>query len=647
MEIINAATEKLRRIGRRAKGRYRRALNVSEATQPDSALLPEAEYAGRRASELPRLDELEEEMAGEDRPLIPWQTCPKSAPAILAQPRPLTELRPEDENGMRMPGRSLCQSYLSRSYLGLPEQYARKEAVADRIKSLGRILRRSNSLSESTPATLTTSGVPSPPSDSSSRRRLARHQDIHSDSFLASPLYATASEGSSLSSSPDLSRGVFEPLVKSGVMVAAAELDRLSLAANAKDAEAKPPELNGTPANSQASSAQTHDVPPNSPASLPVSLSGAASPALFMSSGLAPMTPIVPNNTPASVSATPVVPLAGSHSSKYSARRKAARASRLSEVQTAGASGIPEEPDLASESIGATDASTTTGQTSGDWTPLSNDSGQSGYRAGDDAPSLQSRPLTASPKLSRRHGQRLRHTVTAPAGGISINQKVPLKDVDMTQLTEMIDKAIVKAIAQQRLTFTKTSANPSGPGATHPCFDIVTLRSNVASQLKLAHHDSRDSIRPSPTGLAIRPLINGRASSPGPPRESAAARLSALLSATTPSPKPASRGYIAENLASAPRSETHAIPCKDDTWDPASGDELGDSDPFCPADDDDSEHKEQQGRRVDELRADRRRRNTSETVYMAKRSDATESGSVNSEEVDVEKSGPRRGTSES
>lgn len=97
MEIINAATEKLRRIGRRAKGRYRRALNVSEATQPDSALLPEAEYAGRRASELPRLDELEEEMAGEDRPLIPWQTCPKSAPAILAQPRPLTELRPEDE----------------------------------------------------------------------------------------------------------------------------------------------------------------------------------------------------------------------------------------------------------------------------------------------------------------------------------------------------------------------------------------------------------------------------------------------------------------------------------------------------------------------------------------------------------------------
>jgi hypothetical protein len=105
MEIINAATDKLRRIGRRARGRYRRALNVSEATQLDSALPPEEECAGRRASELPRLDELEEGMADEDRPLIPWKTCPKSAPAILAQPGPGSELRPEERvrNGTSTP----------------------------------------------------------------------------------------------------------------------------------------------------------------------------------------------------------------------------------------------------------------------------------------------------------------------------------------------------------------------------------------------------------------------------------------------------------------------------------------------------------------------------------------------------------------
>jgi hypothetical protein len=112
MEIINAATDKLRKFGRRARGRYRRALNVSEATQLDSALPPEAEYAGRRASELPRLDELEEDMADEDRPLIPWKTCPKSAPAILAQPRPWSELRPEDQvrNGNLAPTNSLADN---------------------------------------------------------------------------------------------------------------------------------------------------------------------------------------------------------------------------------------------------------------------------------------------------------------------------------------------------------------------------------------------------------------------------------------------------------------------------------------------------------------------------------------------------------
>lgn len=82
--IFGATTDKLRNIGRRAKGRYRRALNVSEVTQPDPTLPQEP--PGRRASELARLEEIDEEQVdGEDRPPIPFKTCPKSAPAILAQ----------------------------------------------------------------------------------------------------------------------------------------------------------------------------------------------------------------------------------------------------------------------------------------------------------------------------------------------------------------------------------------------------------------------------------------------------------------------------------------------------------------------------------------------------------------------------------
>lgn len=89
-----SATERLRRLRHRAKGRYRRALNVSEASHDDSALLP-----GRAAVELDRLDEMEDEsMADEDRPPIPYTTCPKSAPAILSSqkesfPEPFTEVR--------------------------------------------------------------------------------------------------------------------------------------------------------------------------------------------------------------------------------------------------------------------------------------------------------------------------------------------------------------------------------------------------------------------------------------------------------------------------------------------------------------------------------------------------------------------------
>jgi hypothetical protein len=78
----------------KAQGRYRRALNVSDASEAGSL-----ELTGRPAVELDRLDEIEDEnMSGDDRPPIPHTTCPKSAPAILLSqnksfPGPTIEVR--------------------------------------------------------------------------------------------------------------------------------------------------------------------------------------------------------------------------------------------------------------------------------------------------------------------------------------------------------------------------------------------------------------------------------------------------------------------------------------------------------------------------------------------------------------------------
>ena len=78
----NSATERLRRLIQRAKGRYRRVMNVSEVSQHDSPLPPDS-----TAVELDRLDEMEgESAADEDLRPIPYTTCPKSAPAVLLSP---------------------------------------------------------------------------------------------------------------------------------------------------------------------------------------------------------------------------------------------------------------------------------------------------------------------------------------------------------------------------------------------------------------------------------------------------------------------------------------------------------------------------------------------------------------------------------
>lgn len=122
-----------------------------------------------------------------------------------------------------MPPRSLS----SQSYRGLPLYATRKGAVADKIRSLGRIIHRSDSSSQSTVAS-----EMSTPLDARERRRRARDLGVLlSESASPSPLFNSPAFESVLSP-VDTDGGTLDALVKAGTFVATAELDRLSFLAD-------------------------------------------------------------------------------------------------------------------------------------------------------------------------------------------------------------------------------------------------------------------------------------------------------------------------------------------------------------------------------------------------------------------------------
>lgn len=475
-----------------------------------------------------------------------------------------------------MSGRSLSQSYL-----GLPAQYAKKEAVAERIKSLGRIIRRSNSVSASTTPSDFQSG---PPSDSSQRRRRARDEEVHTDSFFDSPLYATASEGSQ-SSSPDPSCGIFDPLVKAGTMVATGELDRLSFLATVKAAANAKLSESGTTAADSLGSSNAADVPPNSPASIAASLSGATSPVLPLGSVLKPMTPIAPSYNPASALSSPgtAEPVAGTYSSKYSAQKKATQVSRLSEVHVADVDHTGENSGSDSGSVVATGASTALvdhDRLDSDTTPVSTGTEQGGSRADDEPISrLEPRSSTASPRSKGKRIQELRRNLKLPREDQPGKPKFKplLKNINMDQLTELIDKAVVKAIAEQRITLTRSSTYPVKQAASAHGLDIETLRITVAKQLKLANDDG-ESPPASPKSAAAKSTVSSRSSSPILPRGVPGFHDPPVMA--TPVISNASTDRAERTQASRRRLKALSVPSKPDNDDLAGVEELDNTDYF-------------------------------------------------------------------
>jgi hypothetical protein len=214
-----------------------------------------------------------------------------------------------------MPSRSLS----SQSYRGLPYS-ARKDVVADKIRSLGHILHHSQSSSQSTTASELRA-----PLDARERRRHAMDPyQMHSESPSTTGLFNSPASEIALSpvNSP---AGVFNPIVKGGFLLATAELDRLSLLANATGTESSA--CGKEPQTASNGISPTGNVPSNTPEFH--RRTSSTSP-LQPNSGVP--TPAVPTNTPASDSAPPA-PLIASHSYNYGHRRRGAR-SHLSEVSS-------------------------------------------------------------------------------------------------------------------------------------------------------------------------------------------------------------------------------------------------------------------------------------------------------------------------
>ncbi|KAB5518722.1 hypothetical protein GE09DRAFT_510584 [Coniochaeta sp. 2T2.1] len=574
----NSATGRLRRLKQRTKGRYRRVLNVSEVSQQDSPLPP-----GRMAVELDRLDEMEDESAADgDRPRIPYTTCPKSAPAVLLSPyRSISQRDTQLRRRLSMPARSLS----SQSYRALPLYSARKDVVADKIRSLGRILRRTESSSLSNSVT----EFPTP-LDGRERRRQARNSyEMHSDSVTSSPLFNTPTSESAFSPTA-VGEGIFYPLVRAGTLVATAELDRLCFLANAK-APASTPSDKGPTATGNPSSALASPHPQTDGITLPAA----------------------PANTPASDTASPGFPTV-SRPSQHGNRRKASR-SRLSEVHNQEDTPLTIERAPGSTSvIGAS--------------PDPNKSGTS--HAGNDVDKcerhdiyrgLVPEPLVPTPSpLSDMTGRgEASHSVRFQH---SSAQHPPQKKLDMENLNELLDNAIGSCFVAQRLSAsTITRSNPGGATV----FGHRAASSDFTRQLKLLDHEACLPTQSLPLStVGIRPFIDTRASSPGPRREQSTRDLSSLSAAC-----PIVKKHMARHMSrSTTPVEPHAVPCKPADWSPDRGNEPGDSDPFCSPGNDQVTDVEatKQGPKA--------RRNTSGTVLITDMDDTSE-GSTSGTESSV------------
>lgn len=504
-----------------------------------------------------------------------------------------------------MPPRSLS----SQSYRGLPMYNARKEVVADKIRSLGRIFHRSDSSSNST----TVSEVPTPLGAKERRRQARDPYELHSESVASSPLFNSPSSESARSPG-DVCRGsIFDPLVRAGTLMATAELDRLSFLANARGIDSSPSDKEPTPVSTGTSS--TGNVPANTPGTC-LGSSSTMTHLVPQTDGV--LTPAVPTNTPTSGLAMPVLSNA-SHLVKHGHHRNGAR-SRLSEyyISEDASKDVQEQSGSESGSV----ITTSRAQSSADGAGTAKDGDK---RKRDEVyHGLVPKPLSSTPSPSKEAKERMGPDRTAPLNGPSSKHK-PDEKLDMVQLNDLLDKAIGNSIVTQRLNATKTSP----PHFVGTClFDTNTLRSSTASQLKLLDSESREA-PPSLTlgSVGIRPFIKSRASSPGPRRERSTRGLSSLSAAS-----PIVKRHMARHVSrSTNPAESRAVPCKPDGWSPDRGDEPGDSDLFCPELLGHSSGHEQQIDLEAITSQTKVRRSTSGTVHVTEMAESCEGSSSGTE----------------
>ncbi|KAJ9130275.1 hypothetical protein NKR19_g9959 [Coniochaeta hoffmannii] len=456
---------------------------------------------------------------------------------------------------------------------------ARKGIVADKIKSLGRILHRTDSSSHST----TASDLQNPLGGKERRRQARETYELHSQSVASSPLFnsPTSEYGPSSIGSPG---AIFDPLLRAGTLLATAELDRLSFWAHSKVIDADTP---GQEARATSNGTSPNvEVPPNTPATCRGTSTAATSPVLQTDGVLGVA---VPANTPASDVATPSTPYV-SHSTKSDHRRRGAR-SRLSEMYP---------PEDASEEIrdeARSESGSVVAASRARSSPGVSSAGPGVARLGrlDIHHNLVRKPLDLTPSPPEEGDRRAKVNSTAHVEGSEPKSEQKL---DMEHLNELLDNAIGNSIAVQRLdTATSASLRPAGTQLLGPS----TVCSPSPHQMKRLG----DGTHPSQS----------------------------LTSSSVASP--IGRKYMAKHFSkSTSPTASPSAPFMPNEWYPDGGGEPGDSGVFRPVTMSDTVAHEQ---RTDSKAKGKRanvRRSTSGTVQvteMAESSDGTSTGTESSD----------------
>jgi hypothetical protein len=362
----------------------------------------------------------------------------------------------------------------------------RKGVVADKIRSLGRIVRGSDgSSSQST----TVSEYPTPLGGRERRRQARDTYELHSQSVTSSPLFNFPT--SEAAQSPiDTPGRIFDPLLRAGTLLATAELDRLSFLAQSATGLGLEPSVQESYQETSGRSSAV-DVPPNTPATR----LGASSRALPQVDGV--LAPAAPANTPVSDISTPVT-----SGARHWSRRTRGAGSRLSQMSTSEEA--PEGIERGTDFI----------------TTCTTQSSPGGLAEGTQMHRCERRPncnnlgpkalvLTPSPTAPPAHeANDIESQGTLQLVEPAV-EPIPEKTLDMGHLHKLLDDAIHNSIVTQRMNVLRPGSHWSTKA------DRVHGQlsdSSPPTQLKGQQHEESETARSSRLGsVDIKPSITGDA----------------------------------------------------------------------------------------------------------------------------------------